>query len=137
MKNAGATYKRLVIGISKDLMETKIEVYVDNMVVKVCSLEDHLRDINQLLDILDKVSMKFNPKKMIKVGKFFSYIVSKKEIEANPEKIKAILDMKVIRCINNIQKLNKRVTKLGYSISCSVKRCLSFLKVLKKKNNFI
>lgn len=73
----------------------------------------------------------------VKVGKFLGYIVSERGIEAKLDKIKAILNMQALRCINNVQKLNRRVTALGRSISYSVKRCLPFLKSLKGKNNFI
>lgn len=34
LKNARATYQRLVSGIFKDLIRTSVEVYVDDVVVK-------------------------------------------------------------------------------------------------------
>lgn len=46
LKNIGATYQRLVIGIFKDLIRTIVDVYVDDTAVKILSLEDHLRDID-------------------------------------------------------------------------------------------
>lgn len=71
-----------------------IEVYVDDMMVKSHTLEDHLNDIRQVINILDKTGMKLNPEKYtfgLKARKFLGYIDSKRGIEANPEKIKAII----------------------------------------------
>lgn len=65
--------------IFKDLIGTTMEIYVDDMVVKTHTLDNHPNDIQQDLDILDKIDMKLNPKKYtfgVKVGKFLGYIVS-------------------------------------------------------------
>lgn len=73
LKNAGATYQRLVTGIFKDLIGTLMEVYIDNMIVKRCTLKGHPSDIQQVLDILDKTGMKLNPEKYtfgVKLGNF-------------------------------------------------------------------
>lgn len=63
LKNAGATYQRLVSDIFKDLLETIVEAHVDNMVVKSQTLKDHPSDIQMIFNMLDKASMKLNPKK--------------------------------------------------------------------------
>ena len=42
LKNAGATYQRLMNMIFKDLIGNKIEVYVDNMLVKSRMVGDHV-----------------------------------------------------------------------------------------------
>lgn len=45
LKNIGVTYQRLMTEIFKDLIGTMVEVYVDDIVVKSCTVEDHLNDI--------------------------------------------------------------------------------------------
>lgn len=78
LKNIGATYQRLVTGIFKDLIRTIVDVYVDDTAVKMLSLEDHLRDIDWVLDILDKIDMTINLEKCtfrVKAGKLLGYIV--------------------------------------------------------------
>lgn len=75
LKIARATYQRLVSGIFKDLIGTLVKVYIDDMEVKICALEDYLNDIRRVIDILDKTCMKkytFG----INVRKFSGYIVS-------------------------------------------------------------
>ena len=61
LKNAGATYQRLVNGMFKDLLGESIEVYVDYMLVKSKTTGDHIEHLNQMFNILRKYQMKLNP----------------------------------------------------------------------------
>ncbi|XP_040988991.1 uncharacterized protein LOC121236614 [Juglans microcarpa x Juglans regia] len=63
--------------------------------------------------------------------KFLGFMVSKRGIEANPEKVKAIMDMSPPRNMNEVQKLAKRVTALNRFVSWSTEKCLSFFRVLR------
>ena len=63
-------------------------------------------------------------------------MVSKRRIEANPDKIKAILDMEPPRSIKDVQKLTEKVAALGMFISMFGEKCLPFFKVLKNIKNF-
>ncbi|XP_074346552.1 uncharacterized protein LOC141685343 [Apium graveolens] len=64
-------------------------------------------------------------------------MVFKREIESNPDKIKAILDMEPSKTIKDVQKLTGRVSALGQFISKFGDKCLSFFKSLKKLKDFI
>ena len=59
-------------------------------------------------------------------------MVSYRGIEANLEKIKAILDMKSPQSIKEVQSLTGRVAALNRFVSKATDKCLSFFKVLKK-----
>ncbi|XP_074356994.1 uncharacterized protein LOC141696764 [Apium graveolens] len=63
-------------------------------------------------------------------------MVSKRGIKANPDKIKAILDMEPPRSIKDVQKLTGRIAALGRFISKSGEKCLPFFKTLKKVKDF-
>ena len=79
--------------------------------------------------------MKLNPSKFVfgvSSGKFLKFMVSHREIKANPEKIKAILNMKPPQSIKEVQSLIGRVTALNKFVSKVTDKCLSFFKVLKK-----
>ena len=79
--------------------------------------------------------MKLNPSKCafgVASGKFLGFMVSHRGIEANPEKIKAILDMKSPQSIKEVQSLTGRVATLNRFVSKVTDKCLSFFKVLKK-----
>ena len=74
-----------------------VEVYVDDMLVKSLDEEEHLDDLQETFDTLRRFSMKLNPSKCVfgvSLGKFLGFMVSHRGIEANPEKIKMILNMK-------------------------------------------
>ena len=96
LKNAGATYQRLMNHVLQDHIGKNIEVYVDDIIVKSQKSEQHARDLEQILDTLDKYKIKLNPDKCVfgvKTGKFLGFMISHKGIEANPEKMEAILNM--------------------------------------------
>ena len=85
-----------------------VEVYVDNMLVKSLDEGKHLDDLQETFNTLKRHSMKLNPSKCtfgVASGKFLGFMVSHKGIEANPEKIKAILDMQPPQSIKEVQSL--------------------------------
>ena len=69
-------------------------------------------------------------------GKFLGYMVSRRGIEANPEKIKAILEMQLPSSVNEVQRLAGRVAPLGRFVPKSSDKCCEFFKVLKNTDNF-
>nr|GFA96780.1 reverse transcriptase domain-containing protein [Tanacetum cinerariifolium] len=96
LKNARATYQRLVDTIFEGQMGRNFEAYVDDMVIKSKTEPEMIKDIEETLLILKRVNMKLNPKKCsfgMKEGKFLGYIVTSEGIRANPEKGKAIVNI--------------------------------------------
>ena len=78
------------------------------MLVKSLDEGKHLDDLQETFDILKRYNMKLNPSKCafrVSSGKFLGFMVSHRGIEANPEKIKAILDMKSLQSIKEVQSL--------------------------------
>ncbi|KAL0286724.1 UNVERIFIED_CONTAM: hypothetical protein Sradi_7141500 [Sesamum radiatum] len=71
-----------------------------------------------------------------KGGRFLRFMVTQRGIEANPAKIKAILDMKAPSNINEVQRLTGRTAALSRFISKSAEKSLSFFKVLRKIRYF-
>lgn len=74
-----------------------MEVYGDDMIVKSTSVQGHLDDLEECFQTIRNYNIRLNSTKCtfrLGSGKFLGYLVSKKGIKANLEKIKAILDMK-------------------------------------------
>ena len=97
LKNAGATYQRLVNHMFRPQIGQNVEVYVDDMLVKSQDEESHVSDLQETFDTLQQYNMKLNPSKCafgVSLGKFLGFMVSHRGIEANPNKIQVILDMK-------------------------------------------
>ena len=97
LKNAGATYQILVNQMFANLMGKKMEVYVDEILVKSLHVDQHVKHSEETFEILRRYQMKLNPKKCafrMSFGKFLEFMVYNRGIEANPKKIKAVLEVK-------------------------------------------
>ena len=73
-----------------------MEVYIDDMLVKSTTVELHIAHLAEAFQILKEYNMKLNPAKCafgVSTGKFLGFIVNNRGIEANPYKIKVVLDM--------------------------------------------
>ena len=118
LKNAGATYQRLVNKVFKDQIGRKMEVYIDDMLVKSAQIPDQVRDLEETFRTLRRHRMKLNPTKCafgVTSEKFLGFLISQLGIEANPEKIKAIVDMRHPDTKKEVQQLNGRIIALSDS----------------------
>ena len=112
LKNAGATYQRLMNRMFVSQIGRNVQVYVDDMLVKSQREEDHLEDLRETFDTLRSYNMKLNPGKCafeVTTGKFLGFMVSQRGIEANPDKIRAIIEMKPPRNVKEVQSHNGKV----------------------------
>ncbi|GKC11087.1 reverse transcriptase domain-containing protein [Tanacetum coccineum] len=110
LKNAGATYQRLVDSAFKEQIGVNLEA----------------------------INMKLNPKKCsfgMEEGKFLGYIVTSEGIRANPEKAKAVMDMPSPKTLKQMQSLSGKLAALNRFLSKSAERSLPFLDTLKKCTN--
>ena len=63
LKNAGATYQRLVTKMFRPLLGKTMEVYIDDMLIKSTERPDHANHLQQVFDLLRTYGMKLNPAK--------------------------------------------------------------------------
>uniref|UniRef100_A0A2N9FP12 Uncharacterized protein n=1 Tax=Fagus sylvatica TaxID=28930 RepID=A0A2N9FP12_FAGSY len=99
-----------------DQIGRNVEVYVDDMLVKSKKDEDHLADLKETFQALRRYNMKLNPAKCVfgvSSGKFLSFMVSQHGIEANPDKIKAILEMSPPKTVKEVQSLTGKAAALN------------------------
>jgi hypothetical protein len=135
LKNAGATYQRLVNRMFQNQIERNVEVYVDDMLVKSIRATEHIEDLRETFRTLKKYKMKLNPMKCafgVSSGKFLGFMVSQRGIEANPKKVKVVLEMEASRTTKQLQRLIGRIAALNRFISRSTDKCLPFFKILRK-----
>ncbi|GKV49566.1 hypothetical protein SLEP1_g56308 [Rubroshorea leprosula] len=107
LKNAGATYQKMVTIVFRAQIGKNLEVYVDDIVVKSQKAEDHLADLDETFNNLRKNKMRLNPAKCIfdvESRKFMGFMVSQRGIEVNPEKIRAIAEMESPKSVKDIQR---------------------------------
>ena len=116
-----------------------MEVYVDDMLVKSRLARDHIEDLDQMFKVLCRYQMKLNPLKCpfgVASGKFLGFMVNQRGIEANPEKIRALLEKQSPRKSKEVQSLAGRVAALSRFISRSTDKCLPFFDALKGGKKF-
>nr|AAK43513.1 putative gag-pol precursor [Oryza sativa Japonica Group]AAP54915.1 retrotransposon protein, putative, Ty3-gypsy subclass [Oryza sativa Japonica Group] len=93
----GNTFQRTVQGALSNQLGNNVEAYVDNIVVKTKTSDSLIDDLREMFDNLRRYRLMLNPEKCtfgVPSGKLLGFLVSGRGIEANPEKIKAIENMK-------------------------------------------
>ena len=135
LKNAGATYQRLMKKMFAHQIGRNVHVYVDDMLVKSLCEEHHLDDLRETFNTLQSYNMKLNPNKCafgVTTGKFLGFMVSHKGIEVNLEKIRAIVELEPPRTVMEVQSLNGKIVALNRFVSRATDRCLPFFRTLRR-----
>ena len=130
LKNAGATYQRLVNKMFSRQIGRNMEVYMDDMLVKSKEKPTHLDDLKEMFATLRQYQIKLNLSKCafgVASGKFLGFMVSQRGKEANLEKVKVILNMTSPKTIKEVQKLTRRIAALNRFVPKATEKCLPFL----------
>jgi hypothetical protein len=139
LKNAGATFQRLMRKALGAQMERNAKAYVDNMVFKTHESHTFIEDLEETFVNLRKVNIKLNPAKCafgVPSGKLLGFLVSYHGIEANPNKVKAIKEMRPPRNLKEMQCLVGCMAALGHFIARSGEKALPFFKLMKRTGKF-
>ncbi|GJY08366.1 reverse transcriptase domain-containing protein [Tanacetum coccineum] len=135
LKNAGATYQRLVDNAFEREVDRNLEVYVDGLVIKSHTEDELVRDIEETFRMLRKINMKLNPKKCTfgaTEGMFLGYLIEPDGIKPCPEKTKAVIQLPLPRTMKEVQSLNGKLAGLNRFMSKSADKSLPLFKTLKK-----
>jgi hypothetical protein len=100
---------------------------VDDIVVKSVQRRDHISDLADTFANLRAANLRLNPEKCvfgIHKGKVLGCLVSTKGNEANPDKIKALIEMQDPVSVKDVQKLTGRVATLNRFILRAAERRL-------------
>jgi hypothetical protein len=116
-----------------------VEAYVDDVVIKTENSENFIEDLQLVFNSLRRYLWKLNPEKCVfrvLVGKLLVFIVIHRGIEANLEKIEAIMRMEAPRSQKKVQRLTGCMTALSRFISRLDEKGMPFYKLLKKVDKF-
>jgi hypothetical protein len=105
LKNAGATYQRAMNLIFHDLLGIMLEIYIDDVVVKSDSMNNHLADLRLALERMRRNGLKMNLLKCafgVSAGKFLGFIIHEHGIEIDPINIQSINKVQPPQCKNDI-----------------------------------
>ena len=139
LKNAGATYQRVIQMYLEQQIGCNIEAYIDDVVVKSKTVDSLIADLEETFAKLKRYRWKLNPLKCIfgvPSGILLGYIVSTRSIKPNPDKVSAITNMKWPTCVKDIQKLTGCMAALSRFILRLGEKGLPFFKLLKASEHF-
>ena len=135
LKNAGATYQKLMNKMFAHQIGRNVQVYVDDILVKSLREDDHLSDLQKTFDTLRVYNMKLNPNKCVfgvTAGKFLGFMLSQRGIKVNLEKIQVIVEVAPLKTVKEVQSLNGKITALNKFVSRATNKCLLFFRILKR-----
>jgi hypothetical protein len=139
LKNAGATFQRLMHKALGAQMGRNAEAYVDDIIIKTRESHTFIQDLEETFVNLRKVNIKLNPAKCafsVPLGKLLGFLVSHRGIEVNPDKVKAIEEMRPPRSLKEMQCLVRCMAALGRFIARSGEKALPFFKLMKHAGKF-
>ena len=116
LKNAGITYQRAMVTLFHDMMHKEIEVYVDDMIAKSQGEDDHVVNLRKLFERLRKFQLTLNPAKCTfgaTSGKLLGFVVSKKRIKIDPDKVRAIQDLPPPRTTKEVRSFMGRLNYIA------------------------
>jgi hypothetical protein len=140
LKNVIPTFVRVMHKTFGDLIRDLVEVYVDDIIVKVKSSASLLDNLALFFDRLCLTRTKLNPNKCVfgvTMGKLLGFLVLCRGVKANLEKIRTIKAMRPLARIKDVQKLAGCLAALSRFISRLAERALLFFKLLWKSGPFI
>ncbi|KAG8473516.1 hypothetical protein CXB51_035657 [Gossypium anomalum] len=127
LKNAGATYQRAM----------EIEVYVDDMIAKSRTENEHVQVLRKLFLRLRKFQLKLNPAKCTfraRSGKLLGFVVSEKEIEIDLDKVRAIQELPPPHTQKEVRGFLGRLNYIARFISQLTEKCDPIFRLLRKHN---
>jgi hypothetical protein len=139
LKNAGATYQRAMTKIFHDLIHNIVECYVDDLVVKALSYEEHLSNLRIIFERLRMHRLKLNPLKcafMVSSGKFLGFVIRHRGIEIDPAKIKAIMELPPPKNLKQLRGLQGRLAYIRRFIANLSGKIHPFTRLTKKDITF-
>src|SRR5438128_835428 len=139
LKNAGPTYQRCMQYTLHSQLGRNVEAYVDDLVVKTRSQASLIDDLDETFRSLRRTRMMLNPEKCVfgvLAGKLLGFLVSNRGIEVNPDKIRAIEQMRPPSRLKDVQRLTGCMAALGRFISRLGEKGLPLFKLLKKVDRF-
>jgi hypothetical protein len=114
-------------------------VYIDDVIITTQKGLSLIDDLKETFDNLDKFRLKLNPTKCsfgVPAGELLGYLVSARGIEANPDKIQAIVTMRRPTKLKEIQQLTGRVEALSRFVARLGEKALPFYALIKQGEKF-
>ncbi|PHT37291.1 DNA-directed RNA polymerase III subunit RPC2 [Capsicum baccatum] len=118
-----------------DMLHREIDVYVDDVIIKSKIRANRVKDLRKFFERLRKYNIKLNPAKCVfgvSSGKLLGLVVSRRGIELDPSKIKAIQDLLPPKNRTEMISLLGKLNYITKFIAQLTTTCEPIFKLLKK-----
>ena len=135
LKNDGATYQCVMVALFHDTIHLEIEVYIDDMIARPQTEEEHLDHLYKLFERINKYKLRMNPNKCtfgVRSGKLLGFMVSDKGIKVDLAKVKSIQKIPVPCTEKLVRGFLGRMNYIARFISHLTATCEPIFKLLKK-----
>ena len=108
LKNAGATYQRLMDKVLAPMLGRNVYAYEDDMVVASQNRGQHMADLEELFNTISKYRLKLNPEKCVfgvEACKFLGFLLTERGIQPNPDKCTAIIAMRSPTSVKEVPRI--------------------------------
>ena len=116
----------------------KVKKQLDDMIAKSQGEDDHVINLKKLFKRLKKFQLNLNPTKCTfgaTFQKLLGFVVSKKGIKINPDKVRAIYDLPLPRTQKEVRTFIGRLNYIARFISQMTTKCDLIFKMLRKHNS--
>ena len=137
LKNAGATYQRAMNTIFHDIVGSFLECYIDDIIVKSETMDDHLEHLKIAFRKMKHYKLKLNPEKCsfgVSVGHFLGFLIHQKGIQVDQNKAEAIITAKPPSSKKELQRFLGQLNFLRRFISNTAGKTKVFSSLLKLKD---
>jgi hypothetical protein len=113
-----------------------LEVYVNDTMIKSQKSGNLISDLEETFNNIRRFNIKLNLEKCtfgVPQGKLLGYIITMRDIEANPAKISTIAEMSPVRNVKDVQRLMGCLAALCGFVSRLGERWLPVYKLLKSQ----
>jgi len=140
LKNADATYQRLMDKVLAPMLGRNVQAYVDDMVLISQERGRHTTNLEELFATIAKYCLKLNPDKCVfgvEAGKFLGFLLTERGIEVNPDKCAAILAMRSPASVKEVQQLTGWMAALPRFVSAGGDKGNPYFQCLKRTSRFV
>ena len=105
LKYVGATYQRMMTRILEPLLGKMIKAYIDDMLVKSQSKDQHIAHLQEAFSLMRQHRLKPNPVKCtfrVSFEKFLGHLVTKRGIEVCPARALAVVQSSAPKSIKHL-----------------------------------
>ena len=138
LTNAPGTFQYLMENIFHEYLDDFVTVYLDDILIYSKSYEEHLRHLKIVLEALKNNNLYANPSKCefaLEEIDYLGYLVSKKGISPNPDKVAAIANWPKLKNTRDVQSFLGLANYYRKFIKDFSKLAVPLTKLLQKKYN--